>query len=355
MTALKTANRNYLERHSRTILAAWWVFLLLIIYAAAELFLRWVVPYHIDYYTGVKLSNRMVKYPFGDMPFNSYGYPDRDWNISDPREHVGFLGDSITMGFGAGYGYRFSEFVREARNDKYYMNFGGAGEDGIATSKTINTVLALVDRFNLSKVVYAMNLNDILPDQDSGYARKTALHLAKSWASKSIDWLRGKSYVYNYFRTKVKLVATRLGYGYHGDEAYELYPYRNRTIVKQTADRINRLWAELKRRNIQFCVVVFPYEMQISADAAETYRRYGIRWAPELLEGEPQRLLRRDLAPDIPFVDLHSAFTLSGENSIRTGQFFVYNRGDALDWNHPNRDGHRLITSYLLDSAADCL
>lgn len=331
------------------------VLILLTVYAAAELFLRWMVPYHIGYYTGVKLSNRMVKYPFGDMPFNSNGYPDREWSIGDPRERVGFLGDSVTMGFGAGYGYRFSDLIREAKRDKYYMNFGGAGEDGIASRKTIDAVLVLVERFNLNKVVYAMNLNDILPDRDFGQTDETALHLAKGWVSNSLDYLRDKSYVYNYFRTKAKLFATRLGYGYHGDEAYELYPYRNRAVVKQTADRINLLSTELKQRNIQFCVVVFPYEMQISADAAETYRRYGIRWAPELLEGEPQRMLRSDLAPDIPFVDLRSAFAPSGRNSIRTGQFFVFNRGDALDWNHPNRDGNQIIANYLLNNAADCL
>ena len=29
------------------------------------------------------------------------------------------------------------------------------------------------------------------------------------------------------------------------------------------------------------------------------------------------------------------------------GEYFVYNKGDKLDWNHPNRDGHRAIAEYL--------
>src|SRR6516164_6835881 len=119
------------------------VLILLAVLTTAEILLRWLVPYNIGYYTGLKLSNRLVRYPFGDMPFNSAGYPDREWSTEDSRERVAFVGDSVTMGFGAGYGYRFSDLVREARPDKYFMNFGGAGEDGIATRKIIDAILAL--------------------------------------------------------------------------------------------------------------------------------------------------------------------------------------------------------------------
>ena len=28
-------------------------------------------------------------------------------------------------------------------------------------------------------------------------------------------------------------------------------------------------------------------------------------------------------------------------------QDFVYDKGDKLDWNHPNRAGHRLIADYV--------
>jgi hypothetical protein len=31
------------------------------------------------------------------------------------------------------------------------------------------------------------------------------------------------------------------------------------------------------------------------------------------------------------------------------GQYFVYNKGDKLDWNHPNRAGHRQIADWLAD------
>lgn len=350
-------SRRFIERHPRKILVAWTLLLLCLMFAAGEIALRLVIPYRIDYYTGVKLSNRLVKYPFGDMPFNSCGYPDREWDNKDPRPRVGFLGDSVTMGFGAGFGYRYSDLISDARKDKYYMNFGGAGEDGVANDQVIENIIAIAQRFRLKKLVYGMNLNDILPSPATGEVPDTPMHNAKSFVLKYFDALRGRSYVYNYFRTKVKLAAARLGYGYHGDEAFELHPMRNGVVVDQTADRINKLWLRLKQQEIEFCVVLFPYEMQISMDAAEKYRQYGFQWSSELLRGEPQSMILRRLAPDIVAVDLAQAFNSNGLKpaDIKIGRYFVYNEGDALDWNHPNRNGHKLVAEYLLTKAAECL
>jgi hypothetical protein len=35
----------------------------------------------------------------------------------------------------------------------------------------------------------------------------------------------------------------------------------------------------------------------------------------------------------------------------RVGQYFVHDRGGRLDWNHPERMGHRRIADYLAQSA----
>src|SRR6266853_1035699 len=357
LSAARAKNRRFIERHRRKILVAWTLLLLCLMFVAGETILRWAIPYRIDYYTGVKVSNRMIKYPFGEMPFNSHGYPDREWDNDDPRTRVGFVGDSVTMGFGAGFGYRYSEIISDARKDRYYMNFGGAGEDGVADDRAIENLIAIAQRFRLKKLVYGMNLNDILPSHATGGVADAPMRTAKSFVAKYIDPLRSRSYVYNYFRTKAKIVATRLGYGYHGDEMFELHPMRNSVIVGQTVDRINKLGLRLKQEGVEFCVVVFPYEMQISRDAAEKYRQYGIQWSSELLTGEPQTMILRHLAPDIVAVNLVHAFNsnVSKPDDIQIGTYFVFNKGDALDWNHPNRDGHMLIAEYLLKNAARCL
>jgi hypothetical protein len=348
-------SRRFIERHHRGILLGWMLLLFCVLVAAAEILLRYTISYRIDYYTGTRVSDRLVKYPFGDMPFNSNGYTDREWDKTDPRTRVGFLGDSITMGFGAGFGYRYTEIISATRPDKYYLNLGGAGGDGIADDRTIEKVMEIVQRYRLKKVVYAMNLNDILPDKGAPEAGHSELYKAKPLIKRYVDILRTRSYLYNYLRLKLRNAAVRIGYGYKGDEAFELHPARNAVIVNQTVERINKLWMNLKRSEVDLCVVLFPYEMQISADAAAHYQQDGVRWSSELLQGEPQKMILARLSREIVAVDLAPAFLQGPGKPIRVGEYFVFNQGDALDWVHPNRQGHRLIAEYLLNNAASCL
>ena len=330
--------------------------LVCLLMSVAEGLLRSKIAYRIDYYTGTVVSNRLIRYPFGDMPFNSNGYPDREWDDADPRAHVGFWGDSITSGVGAGFGYRYTDIISRSRSDRYYMNFGGPGEDGIADDRAIGKILELVERHRLKRVVYAMDLNDILPDKSSA-TQHSELYKAKPLIKRYLDVLRTRSYLYNYLRLKLTYAAVRMGYGYHGDEAYEFHPANNVAILNQTVDRINKLAASLPRYGADLCVVLFPYEMQISDDAAARYQRDGIRWSGELLAGEPQKMILARLSRDIVAVDLAPAFQSipDSHGDIRVGQYFVFDQGDALDWVHPNRAGHRLIADYLLKNATSCL
>jgi hypothetical protein len=349
--------RALIRRHQRPILALWTLLLLCLLAGVAEIVLRHSIPYRIDYYTGTFVSKRLIRFPFGDMPFNAHGYPDRDWLDDDPRPRVGFWGDSITSGVGAGFGYRFTDIISSSRPDRDYRNFGGVGEDGIADALAADKLIAAAKRYRLQKVVYAMDLNDLLPDRGTPGESHSALYRIKRALAPYLDLLRTRSYLYSYLRTTVTTVAARLGYGYHGDESYELHPLRNRTIVEQTVARINALAARLQTDGIQLCVAVFPFEMQVSADAAARYREYGIRWSDELLQGEPQRMILAALSKTVTGVDLAPAFRQDSLNpgSIKVGQYFVFNRGDALDWIHPNRGGHRLIAQYLLAQAPSCL
>ncbi len=347
---------GFVERHQRTVLVCWTLLLLILLLGVAEAVLRRASGNRGEYYIGHIVSKRLIRYPFGDMPFNSDGYPDHDWNPADSRERVGFWGDSITSGVGAGFGYRYTDLIAARRNDRYYLNFGGPGEDGIADDRAIQRILGIVEHFALKKVVYGMDLNDILPDKGAVVAGGSALRWVKPLVKHYLDVLRTRSYLYDYLRTQLTNLVMRLGYGYHGDEAFELYPERHAEVVGQTIARINHLAQALQARGVALCVAIFPYEMQVSADAAARYRSDGIRWSASLLQGEPQRMLLSGLAPSVVAVDLAPAFRKDGAgHPIGVGEYFVFNQGDVLDWVHPNRAGHRLVADYLLQSAPSCL
>jgi hypothetical protein len=61
-------------------------------------------------------------------------------------------------------------------------------------------------------------------------------------------------------------------------------------------------------------------------------------------------------AGQVRYLDARRAFlgndrSLAPSRELGLGQYFVYNRGDKLDWNHPNREGHRLIARWLVEQA----
>jgi hypothetical protein len=235
------------------------------------------------------------------------------------------------------------------------MNFGLVAYDGILEDQVDRLLERVVAPYDVDQVVYLMNLNDILPDR--GEMQDHTLW-AKSLRSK-LDWLRGKSLLYTQLRTMVKTYYVRKGYGVHGAMSFELFPDANEWVIRATAERVNEFGRRLAERGIAYLVVLLPYEMQISQEAARKYAELGIRWdGVAFINRGPQKALLKYFDPSIPVVDAYYAF-VGAESDVdesrarnALGQYFVYNKGDRLDWNHPNREGHRVIAEYLAASGA---
>jgi lysophospholipase L1-like esterase len=355
-TVFRAPSASVFKNHPRLALIVVLSSLFLILLLTAEIALRFLVKYRIDYYTYVTTSNSTHHYPYGELHINSYGYPDVEWNLTDPRPRIGVVGDSVTLGVGAGAGYRYTDLLAQRFPSTAFFNFAGVGQDGISGTDVVNDVIALTERFGLKKIVYGMNLNDILPttDEKNAVQKEAALSLIDH-VRYYFDGLRGRSYLYNTLRTQVKFALVRMGYEVHGMEAFELMPAKNESAVRDTASRINSLARVLESRGVGFCVVIFPYEMQVSSEAASTYKRFGVTWEPAFEEGLAQHAVQSSLDPSIRSVDVLEGFLKNGGRSARVGQYFVYNLGDKLDWNHPNRAGHRLIADYLATQASDCV
>ena len=321
----------------------------------AEVFLRFWVPYNPGYYEAVRGNSREVEYPYGIIKINRDGFADEEFDLSRPL-HVGYFGDSVTYGVGAGYGYRFTDLLRAAYPEFDHLNLGGIGLS--VSQETIDRSVELAARYDLDRAVYFMNLNDIVPDSTVAPSRDgvaTSVPWTRSvlvWLSGHADLLRGKSYLYTSLRTIAKNYLEAQGVGFHGYKAFEFQPAAERAVLVETAGRINLFHEQLAQHGVELLVVVVPYEMQISDEAARVYQSHGISWEDAFLAGSTQQILEAALSSDIRVVDLLPAFVdpehpeqSRAENGV--GEYFVYDRGDKLDWNHPNREGHRVIADYL--------
>lgn len=340
---------GYLQRHPKTKTVLVNAVLLGLIFIAGEIITRLTINYNPGYYTVIESKKGALHFPFGDIPINSLGHPDSEFDLSDPRPRVGYVGDSVTWGIGAGYGYRFSDLL-EARFPQYqHMTLASVAE-GFQNPRKLDRVVEQASSLGLDQICYFFNLNDTLADvTPSGKADKVRgwglLHFLK----RRTEFLRSRSFFFNWLRYRLRILAQGLGYQFDGSPAYEFFPEEHPEIIESTARRINSLARRLAALGVDFTVVMLPYEMEISEEAERVYASYGIEWSRSFIERGTERLLRRHLDPAIPVHEAYEAFVGEpGDRAgIRVGEYFVYNRGDALDWNHPNRAGHAKIAEYL--------
>jgi hypothetical protein len=328
--------------------------LLLGLASVLEIVLRITITYNPGYY--VSFNDRTeageIEFEWGIQKFNSLGFADEEFDLSKPVR-IGYAGDSVTRGVGCGYGYRYTELLENAYPDFLHANLGKSGA-GIAAEKEVDKVLEITDKLKFTTVVCALNLNDCLPETYAGKDEATTpLRRLKLFFRDYIDWLRPRSYLYNFVRTRAKNYLQAQNIDFHGYPSAELFPTQYEATIRETAARVNRLHAELDQRGVDFIVLIFPYEMQISEAAARAYAAKGIHWEPEFVSGSTQKMLMRDFTPGTRCYDLLDAFVdpearEASRARYDVGECFVYNRGDRLDWNHPNRKGHRLVAEYLI-------
>ncbi len=321
-----------------------------VIIVIIEIICRTFIDYHIDYYTeGPSKPGTKVVKPYGVHYFNSYGYADDEFNLEDARPRIGYLGDSVAYGIGAGHGYRISDLLKKTQPTYQHFNLAFMTY-GV---QDVENIVENTKPFELRKLIYVMNLNDILPYIDDKDSAQSPLRIARSLAYNTIDTLRDKSYFYNYIRTALKNALYRMGFESHGFTAFELFPEKHKEIIESTTLRITRLNNKLKERAIELCVLISPYEMQISQAAEEKYRSHGIKWGKTFIDGGTQKYILQFMNSELEVLDGYYAF-VNPENvkesrrQNRLGQFFVYNKGDKLDWNHPNREGHSKIAEYMI-------
>lgn len=346
---MTTESPNVFTRHPRLTLAAVILVGAILILLGTELGLRTFGNLNIHYYTGFQLPG-VYKYPYGDVLVNKDGCPDEEFVSENADRRIGYLGDSIAYGVGAGYGYRIPDILQQTFPQYHHWVCGSLGGKYLDGMELVGPVTKL----RLDSVVYLMNLNDIFPANTdvNGNARPLGwIESARASRLRPIDeGLRGTSYLYTYVRLGAKNTLQRMGYDPHGLPAFELFPLRNRELIESTVDIIAAAFGSLTHwPNIQTCVIVLPYEMQISPDAARRYKELGFDWEEGFEAGSAQTLLMEAFQRHhVNAFDARQAFR---NQDLKVGDAFVYDKGDKIDWNHPNRRGHAIIAAWLLSNS----
>lgn len=346
------------ERHPKLTLAAVLIALFLVLALLGEGVVRLVGgydPFQMNFYA--KHSEQrpgVYETPYGDMIMNQYGFPDRDFDLADPRPRIGYFGDSVTFGLGVGYGHRITDHLRDAFPAFQHLTFAKVG-GGLQVTE-ITQAVEITERFAVDRYVYLMNLNDLLPSylQSADPTAEPPLRrLLKAPAFQFVDGLRMHSHLYNFLRTRVRNAVAQRGFQHDGFEAYELWPRKYAHIIDGVTGRINDLHHRLRADGVTFCIALLPYEMQISREAEQYYAGMGFRWEDGFVDRTTQQAIRARLDPEIVVVDTYAAFVHDGaeprtRDDNHLGEFFIARAGGAIDWDHPNRAGHRAIADFLI-------
>ena len=318
---------------------------------ALEIGVRYFVTYNPKYYTGIRASDSCVQYPYGEVCLNSDGYPDSEFNTESIKPRVGYFGDSVCYGVGAGGGFRITDLLKTHYDQYEHFNFCRIG-DALLSEDTLLKLCEIVSQYRLAHVVYLMNLNDIPPllaetEEEAAEGGPDWVVAIQRFLAPFDELLRGRSYLYTYLRNTAKERFTAAGYGADGYRAVELFPGENEKLFSYAAAKINTLRRFLEKKNVKFSLVILPYEMQVSADAANTYRTKRIAWETGFEYGAAQFAVIANLDKTVRYYDALQAFDNRRDTAL-VGEYFVYDQGDKIDWNHPNREGHRLIADYLV-------
>lgn len=323
-------------------------FSLLLILIFLEIFLRSYINYNPSYYSAFKKNYKYISYPYGIIPVNSLGYFDDEFKKNN-KKTIGYVGDSVLYGVGAGYPYRVTDILKKKGGDFNIYNLGTLPGQDVLNKNFVKKIFSLKEEFNLSRLIYLMNLNDL---SDIIYNEQGSLNKKQK---KNVNFLKilnskfaflDNSYLYNFIKFKIKNKLLQRGFDYHGYTALELHPSQNLELIKKVTNKINLVANSLKENDIKFCLAILPYEMQISKDAAEFYKKIGIRFSDDFIDFKTQKIILENIDKSvIDTIILGETF----DRTLKIGEYFVFNKGDKIDFNHLNRKGHLKISEEIFN------
>ena len=100
-------------------------FSLTLILLSLEIICRIFIDFDSGYYSSSKKNHNksIIKHPYGEIPINEQGFFDGPFKLDKNKQVIGYFGDSVTYGVGAGYPYRFTEYLDKINTDFEHKNF----------------------------------------------------------------------------------------------------------------------------------------------------------------------------------------------------------------------------------------
>ena len=296
---------------------------------------------------------------FGGVPvtINSRGWRDGEYSLKKPAgvSRIMVVGDSVTFGYGVKLEEMFAKLLERGLNSRgpgryEVISLGGAGGNTYSQSRIIKENVAIYDP---DLVILAFNLNDILP-KIFGRRNATTPRVGRSISRtvlrlrRTLDTeFRGRSHLYFLLRERMKVLLRKFGIASPTGvplAAFDMESDSGRAAWRDTSGALLEIADQLDRDKVKFLLAVLPVDMQLSPEIADIYRReYGFVFDDSLVNGLPQKVVA-DFARrhGIACLDLLPSFRKDPHE-----QTFFRIYGGSIDWNHPNRLGHKIIGEQL--------
>lgn len=315
-----------------------------------EILCRIFVDFNQNFYSSSKKDkdDKFISHPYGKIPINQYGFFDEEFKFNNGKEVIAYFGDSVTYGVGAGYPYRFTEYLDNINNQFEHINLsGGLGASLNNWNKKHESFLL---ENNIKRIVYVMNLNDIAPlskkiftSKENSNIKPKNINFIREFMKPFDDFLRGTSVFYTYLRFLIKNQLVKAGYESSGYEAIELFSKKYKNNIIEASKKIDQ-WLDLtKEKGFKSCVIILPYEMQISNNAKNYYQSINIKFEKDFSNFSTQKAIKKNLKNYDDFFIIDN----DGFEEKEVGYYYVFNKGDKIDFNHPNRKGHLSIAKEI--------
>lgn len=298
---------------------------------------------------------------FSGVPvvINRYGLRGDEIAIAKKPNTVRILvvGDSITFGYGIPVESTYAKVLERLLNTeaagKMQYEVLNAGTLGGSLTDYHHLLTQKAETLQPDIVLVGLNLNDIVV-----YTEKGAVSdVGAQWHSGRLAWTKRLSrfllqhsqlYVFCFGRFKSSMyfsgvldVNKARGMNFVTLTPPSAY---QKEAWESSFRMLTKIAAFCRERGYRLVVVVFPLEMQLSAEELQFYReKYHLHLGPEALSGEPQQRLRDFAAKTgITLVDLLPAY-----RALNPEDLYLRNAMVRADPYHPSVKGNQVAAEEI--------